>query len=78
MSLSTRFDGSDKARLYNFSKGCCFGLASSYVLYEQLGCPEEYDELLGTLSQDPALGWVCWNKYYAHLADGLLIPDCCR
>ncbi|MBO9480764.1 ankyrin repeat domain-containing protein [Salinisphaera sp. G21_0] len=75
MSLSTRFDGTDKARLYNFSKGCCFGLASSYVLYEQMGCPEEYDELLGTLSQDPALGWVCWNKYYAHLADAIVVAQ---
>ncbi|WP_257288492.1 ankyrin repeat domain-containing protein [Endozoicomonas sp. SESOKO2] len=72
MSLSTRFDGEDKARLYDFSDGCCYGLASSYVLYEQLGCSEEYDELLSTVSQDPALGWVFWDNHYDHLADAIL------
>ncbi|WP_422474305.1 ankyrin repeat domain-containing protein [Endozoicomonas sp. ALB032] len=72
MSLSTRFDGEDKARLYDFSDGCCCGLASSYVLYERMGCAEEYDELLSTVSQDPVLGWVFWNNHYDHLADAIL------
>ncbi|MGB1270903.1 MAG: ankyrin repeat domain-containing protein [Endozoicomonas sp.] len=71
MALATKFDGKDKAELYDFSKGCCFALASSYVLYEQMGCPGEYDELLNTVSQDPALGWVFWDKHYDHLADAI-------
>ena len=74
MTLSFWLDGEDedRAELYNFTEGCCFGLASSYMLYEKMGCPEEYDELLGTVSQDPELGWVFWNKHYADLIDAIL------
>ncbi len=70
-NIFTRFCGNQAAKLLDFHGGCCFGLTSNYILYESLGLPTEFNNIISTLSQDQNIGWIFWGKYYPDLTQAI-------
>ncbi|KEI70122.1 hypothetical protein [Endozoicomonas elysicola] len=70
MDIAREFGEADQP--YNFSDGCCYGLASSYVLYELMGRSEEFNALMESISQNSEIGWVFWEKHYKSLGRAIL------
>ena len=55
-----------------FSPGQCSGLSACYILHEILGSSQHWRQLMTTLSQNPAKGWVFDDIHYSTLSAAIL------
>lgn len=74
-NIAKKFNGDGATELFDFSRGCCFGLTSNYILFEVFAEHEKFDKILSTLSQDPKEGWTFWGMYYPNLADAIALAQ---
>ena len=68
MTMAKRFNGEDAEKLFDFSVGCCYGIASNFALYHKLGIPKEFHKLLLLLSKDQNSGWKFYGEKYTDIS----------
>ena len=65
-TMAKRFNGEESEKLFEFD-GCCYGIASLYVLYHKLEKPEEFFKLLSLLTKKQSSGWEFYGKKYTDI-----------